>query len=245
MNLNIKCQTDDFGLTSSTNKFAKLLEVPTTLKGENNYNDIQIIFRLYHISSTSGFVTPKDYMLTVNYDGSNIVNFIDLNPKFNDVLKTGYVLENNKVTVYSKGSIIGASIKLQVLYCTIPGAFTFFNMSEFIYEPTLKYATNNIAIRKDITFLNGWQKHSYLPSFYVREGNIVTVTINTNNGNNATLTTLCEGLPRPFDVMTISCIDNEGVSGVLRLSADGSLKILKIINANKDVTSTFTYFAHF
>ena len=241
MNYNIECESDDFGLSESTKKFATLFKVPTTINGENNYNDIQIVFRIYHISSTSGIRYPKDYLLTVVKDGSNIINLIDLNPEVDGGITLGYTTDNNDVFIRCKGSVIGGRVKLQVLYCTCIGMFTFYNCCEFTTDTSVTVAKNNNK-KEEIIFLNNWNKNQYYPSYYTQKNTLVTVNINMNNGTKTEGTVVCENLPKPINNMHIPCVDSDGLSGCLLLRTDGKLSVKVIQNAQKDIMTSFSYY---
>lgn len=241
---NIECETNDYGLTSATKKYAKLFKVPITIKGENNYNDIQIVFRIYNISSTSGLKQPKEYLLTVTKDNTNIINLFDLNPDIDGGIDLGYIIEGNDLNIYCKGSVIGARLKLQVVYCTCIGMFTFFNCSNFTNDIIITQP-RNFLIRNELTFLNNWQKNTYYPSFVTKKNSLVTVNINMNNGTKTDGTVICEGLPVPMNTIHIPCVDSDGLCGVLTLRTDGKLYVKLIQNANKDIMTSFSYYSNY
>ena len=136
MNYNVMCETDDYGLSNDTKYYANLFKAKTNINNANHYNDCQIIFRVFHISSTSGISMYKDYIFTTCRDKKDIVNLIDLSPNVKKI-KIGYnISEEGEVVVLGKGSIIGAKLKIQVLYSPTIGMFEFFNCSSF---------TNNIS----------------------------------------------------------------------------------------------------
>lgn len=241
MNYNIECESDDFGLSSTTKKYATLFKVPFSLKGEHNYNDIQMIFRIYHISSTSGISYPKDYLLTVVKDKNNIVNLIDLNSEVESDIILGYTISNDEVFVSCKGYIIGARVKLQVIYCTCIGMFTFYNCCSFTNDITVTLPINNNK-RSEIIFLNNWNRNQYYPSYCTQGNQLVTVNINMNNGITDPGTIVCKGLPRPQNVIHIPTVDSDGLGGCLTLNADGTLSVKIIQNAQKDIMASFSYY---
>lgn len=154
---NYYIKTNDYGLNETGNNYAKLFDVKTSLYNEDKYNHIQIIFELIHFTSNNSKAMFKKYALSCKKsNGNNVINFIDLDSnKFTNV-ECKYNITNDSVNVFVKGSLIGADIKLKILYASNLGYFNFYNLANFNETPiNLIQATPNdsITVKKD-TFSN-------------------------------------------------------------------------------------------
>lgn len=239
-------ETDDFALTNETKYYAKLFTTYTNINESNHYNDCQIVFRVYHLSSTSGMCKPKEFIMTFVRNGSDIIEFRDLNPE-ETVLKIGYTVNSDGiVTVYGKGNKVGAKIKLQVLYATTIGMFKFYNNSEFINNPEgLIFPSVFYEKTEELALENGWTKDTYINSYYSRKERIVFVNTIIYDGiySEGTLITTIPYTPQYSIYIPCSCYDNNNicVSGILKMSKDGKLTVINLPN-NKRVVCSFSYF---
>lgn len=153
-----ECETQDYGLTKDESYYAKLFSTKTNINGSNHYNDCQIFFRVYHASSTGGVCMPKNFAMSFvrGDDENDIVKFIDLNPE-ETRFDIKYTIDvNGNVTVYGKGTIQGAKLKVQVLYSPTLSMFEFHNAESF---------TNNITeLISPITYLSKDKKNEKINS---------------------------------------------------------------------------------
>ena len=247
MNYNIMCLTNDYGLTDDTKYYAKLFETKTHINGATHYNDCQIIFRAYHISSSSGLYSYKDFILTTFKDTDNnieIINLVDLNPDTKGVEIVYTKTDDGVVTILGKGRFPGAKIKIQVLYSPTIGMFEFYNCSEF---------TNNIVdcispvnrtrdIQKTtLNFLNNWIENVYLKSTYTVYDGICYVTFKASRGIIDNGTVIADNLPKPITRCYITCYDSNGNAGYLLVEKDGKLKVGKLLTSDYDIMCSFSY----
>lgn len=137
-------ETDDYNLSSTGDKYAELFKTWTNIKNANHYNDNQIIFEVYHMSSSSGVIEPKRFLLTlVRNNSTDIINFIDLTPNVRGIT-IGYINNDGLVTVYGKGSKTGAKIKVQIIYCSCLGMYEFINNGKFTNDVEVIKPKNNL-----------------------------------------------------------------------------------------------------
>ena len=239
MNYNIMCETDDYGLSNDTKYYANLFKAKTNINNANHYNDCQIIFRVFHISSTSGISMYKDYIFTTCRDKKDIVNLIDLSPHVTKI-KIGYnISEEGEVVVLGKGSIIGAKLKVQVLYSPTIGMFEFFNCSSFTNDISCIEASNEIKTGK-LHLCTNWAENANTQSYYRVKDGVCYVNVNIHGGDTTEQTVIADNLPIPISNMQIACCDSDGKAGVLELTTEGYLRVKKLQSA-KDTMCTFSY----
>lgn len=239
MNYNVMCETSDYGLSENTKYYANLFKTKTNINNSNHYNDCQIVFRVFHISSTSGISLYKDYILTTCKDSVDIVNLIDLNPHIKEI-EIGYnISPEGDVVILGKGSIIGAKLKIQVLYSTTIGMFEFYNCTDFTNNITCIQASNKIKTER-LHLINNWTENAYTQNYYRVKDGVCYVNVNIYGGNTTEQTVIADNLPIPLNNMQITCCDSDGKSGVLDLSSNGHLRVKKL-QSTKDTMCTFSY----
>ena len=239
MNYNVMCETEDYGLSENTKYYANLFQTKTNINNSNHYNDCQVVFRVFHISSTSGISLYKDYILTTCKDGVDIVNLIDLSPHVKEI-EIGYnISPEGDVVILGKGSIIGAKLKIQVLYSPIIGMFEFFNCSKFTNNINCIQASNKIKTDR-LHLINNWTENAYTQSYYRVKDGVCYVNVNIYGGNTTEQIVIADNLPIPISNMQIACCDNDGKAGVLELISNGHLRVKKL-QSTKDTMCTFSY----
>ena len=239
MNYNIMCETADYGLSENTKYYANLFQTKTNINNSNHYNDCQIVFRVFHISSTSGISLYKDYILTTCKDGVDIVNLIDLSPHVKEI-EIGYnISPEGDVVIIGKGSIIGAKLKIQVLYSPTIGMFEFFNCSSFTENISCIQASNKIETGR-LHLINNWIENAYTQNYYRVKDGVCYVNVNTYGGNTTEQIVIADNLPIPISTMQIACCDTDGKGGVLELIPEGHLRVKNLPSA-KEIMCTFSY----
>ena len=239
MNYNVMCETEDYGLSENTKYYANLFQTKTNINNSNHYNDCQIVFRVFHISSTSGISLYKDYILTTCKDSEDIVNLIDLNPHVKEI-EIGYnISPEGDVVILGKGSIIGAKLKIQVLYSPTIGMFEFFNCSSFTNNITCIQASNKIKTDR-LHLINNWNENAYTQSYYRVKDGVCYVNVNIYGGNTTEQIVIADNLPIPISNIQIACCDSDGKAGVLELISNGHLRVKKL-QSTKDTMCTFSY----
>ena len=239
MNYNVMCETEDYGLSENTKYYANLFKTKTNINNSNHYNDCQIVFRVFHISSTSGISLYKDYILTTCKDSEDIVNLIDLNPHVKEI-EIGYnISPEGDVVILGKGSIIGAKLKIQVLYSPTIGMFEFYNCTGFTNNISCIQASNKIKTDR-LHLLNNWTENAYTQNYYRVKDGVCYVNVNIYGGNTTEQIVIADNLPIPISNMQIACCDSDGKAGVLELISNGHLRVKKL-QSTKDTMCTFSY----
>lgn len=172
-----------FRYSTGSTGWAKIFSVKTTDFDVNHNQNAMMYFRLYHGQTADGMY--KDYYIyaSVGTGGNNVVILKDLTP---DILgiECIYTIENNLMTVYVKGSIVGTYIHLKVLHSNVQSFFKFYNMETFTTElksDVINYPKNdNLIQTKAKRSLNTLLVSPGNQVGYFKIGEMYTTTVTQN-----------------------------------------------------------------
>lgn len=202
--------TQDYNVGTGTTNYAPLFNMKKKFLGNPSWHRNQLVFELIHASSLSNVIVKRYFVSIYESDVSaSTILFKDLSPVFSGITCV-YVDNGNDVTVYAKGSLAGANIRLRVIFSPNPGWIQFYNYQAF--SNTLSGLTTISPTSDDMdilpTWANSWTPISGYFNRVKKTNNNVVLNISVTGGGRADGTSVGK-LPtgcRPSSTLHGSCI---------------------------------------
>lgn len=162
--------------TDNRELYAKIFEFKSIAYGVSHYSNTGMFFRLYHCAG-NGTAIKDYYVFATNINENNTVRFVDLTPE--ETRLEAFCAKNVDdftYTVYVKGGVAGANIKLQILHSPAPQHYKFFNLENFNINrdniSNIVNTTNNIIPfpKTPITLDEKWSIKSDSDFYIVKDG---------------------------------------------------------------------------
>lgn len=172
--------TQDY-LSSSSNKYAKLFTMRKHFLGQASWHRNQLVFELIHASSLAKCIIKRYFLSLYESSGTGATTIVfremGSNPSGIDCVYVDN--EDDTITVYAKGSLDGANIRLKPIYAPVIGKIEFYN-----YQPCttdLSEVTTVSPVVEDTdalpTFSNARGTIANTFNRIKKQGNVVVVNL--------------------------------------------------------------------
>lgn len=189
---NIYAMTGDYGNTIDGldgTDYAKIFTMKKKFLGSVNWHKNQILFKLIHAGNVNGYFAKTYFLGVYETTSSTTTKFQVVEDMDSTAITCVYVEDSNSITVYAKGGVSGANIRVQVLYTPNIGFIEFYNYEKFnntldgltIVSPTTMNKNGELTL----TLQNSWTKITSpndLENRIYRSGNIINVNCALTGG---------------------------------------------------------------
>lgn len=179
----IKAMTSEYNVNNNGNGYAKIITLYKSFLDKTDWHDNQLLFKVYQFSSFNKYI-ERIYSIS-NFKGNNQTNTVKFNSITSvngdeSILECIYVDYPNKVDIYVKGYYDAVNVKVESIYSSNEGFYTFYNFEKFVELSSFQKGNSNI-LKIEPTLIGGWSKTPYFKNEIIKDNGIVTINMVLTN----------------------------------------------------------------